>query len=91
MCSEAADACIGNDPVGASCSDGLFCTKTDTCNGSGTCMSTGNPCPGPDGDSDCSETCNEGADNCSTNDPNGSFCDIGIFGGACLNGACIGI
>jgi hypothetical protein len=54
-------------------------------------MSTGNPCPGPDGDSDCSETCNEGADNCSTNDPNGSFCDIGIFGGACLNGACIGI
>src|SRR6185436_15384893 len=50
------------------CNDGAFCNGTDTCSG-GTCSSHGgNPCPGPDGDSDCSESCNEAADNCTAND-----------------------
>ncbi|MDI7269334.1 MAG: DUF1566 domain-containing protein, partial [Myxococcota bacterium] len=53
---------------GAACDDGLFCTGTDACNASGTCVSAGNPCtPG-------TEICNESADRC---DPVGSGCVIG--------------
>ncbi len=34
----------GNEPVGTTCDDGLFCTATDECDGSGTCVGTGSPC-----------------------------------------------
>ncbi len=77
---------------GSSCNDGQFCNGTDTCN-SGSCgVHAGNPCPGADGDSDCSETCNEAADNCTTNDPNGSSCDDGnpsTINDQCTNGLCL--
>lgn len=87
-CNEAADDCSANDLLGSTCSDGLFCNGTDTCNASGTCANhVGNPCPGPDGDSDCSETCHESLDNCTANDPNGSAC----LGGTCSSGVCIGV
>jgi hypothetical protein len=57
------------------CNDGLFCNGADTCNGSGGCtVHAGNPCPGPDGDTNCSESCNEAADNCTAADPNGTSC-----------------
>ncbi|NUO51902.1 MAG: hypothetical protein HOV80_23880 [Polyangiaceae bacterium] len=82
-----------NDPGGTSCNDGQFCTMTDTCDGAGTCNGTGNPCPGADGDGDCSESCNEGADDCSGNDPNGSACNDGQFctvTDSCNNGTCSG-
>jgi len=84
-CNETANNCSGIDPSGSPCNDGLFCTATDTCNNSGTCTGSGNPCPGADGDMDCSEMCNEAADACTGNDPNGSDC-----GGCrtCSNGAC---
>ncbi len=45
------DACTDYECVftnatqGTGCSDGLFCTATDTCNGSGVCTGTGSPCP----------------------------------------------
>ncbi len=78
-CNEAADACTSNDTTGSVCNDGLYCTLTDTCNASGVCGSTGNPCPGPDGDSDCSETCNEAADACTSNDTTGSVCNDGLY------------
>ena len=74
-CNEAADNCNGNDPAGSACSDGLFCTSNDQCNGSGICVGGPDPCPGIDGDADCSEHCNETANNCSTNDPVGAICD----------------
>ncbi len=93
-CNEAADNCTANDTSGSSCDDGLFCTQTDSCSASGTCMGTGNPCPGADGDSDCSESCNEGANDCSANDSNGSGCNDGLFctqTDTCnASGACIG-
>lgn len=58
----------------APCNDGLFCNGTDTC-GSGTCsVHTGSPCPGPDGDTNCAESCNETLDNCTAADPNGTLC-----------------
>ena len=60
----------------ASCDDGTFCNGTDTCSG-GICTHDGDPCPGPDGDGDCSETCDEDADECSANDTDGSSCDDG--------------
>ncbi len=90
-CNEAADNCTGNDPGGSACNDGLFCTATDTCNGMGTCAGTGNPCPGADNDSDCTETCNEATNNCTANDPNGVPCTDNVFcngTNTCQNGAC---
>jgi cysteine-rich repeat protein len=77
----------------APCNDGIFCNGPDTCNG-GTCnLHAGNPCPGPDGDNDCSETCNESLDNCTTNDTNGSLCNDGSSATSpdtCQNGTCVG-
>jgi hypothetical protein len=88
VCNEAQDNCSSNDPAGSVCNDGAFCNGNDTCNGSGSCANhTGNPCPGADGDCDCSETCREDIDNCTGNDPNGSVC--GPFG-LCSAGSCIG-
>jgi len=91
-CSEGNNNCGGNDPVGSACDDGLFCSQTDTCNAAGACVGSGDPCPGPDGDGDCTETCSEGANNCGGDDPDFSICDPGgIFGGACAAGVCVGV
>lgn len=46
-----------NDP----CDDGLFCTGTDTCNATGVCQHTGDPCSAG---GVCANECNEAADNC---------------------------
>ena len=73
-CNETANNCSGLDPAGSPCDDNLFCTQTDTCNASGSCSGSGNPCPGADGDADCTETCDEAANACSGNDPNGTDC-----------------
>src|SRR5262249_32728515 len=77
----------------AACDDGIFCNGTDTCAG-GTCsIHAGNPCPGPDGDSDCSESCSESHDNCTANDPDGSACNDGnasTTNDQCLSGVCVG-
>jgi hypothetical protein len=92
-CNEAGDNCNGPDPDGSNCNDGLFCNGADTCSG-GTCSQhAGNPCPGPDGDADCKESCNENAANCSANDPNGSTCNDGVectTDDKCSNGICSG-
>ena len=89
-CNEAADTCTAADANGSACNDGLFCTVTDTCS-AGVCGGAGTPCAGADGDANCSETCNEAADNCAAADPNGSVCNDGLFcNGAdtCQAGAC---
>jgi hypothetical protein len=77
-CNEATDTCTTNDTDGSSCDDGLYCTLTDTCT-SGTCSGTSSPCAGADGDGDCTETCDETANDCNGNDPNGSTCTDGLF------------
>jgi hypothetical protein len=90
-CSEAADACTGPDPNGSVCNDGLFCNGADTCLAGACSQHAGNPCPGPDGDLDCSETCSESADACTANDTNGSACQDGLVcNGAdtCVSGLC---
>ena len=56
-----------------------------------TFIHAGNPCTGPDSDANCSESCDEGADNCSAADPNGSICDDGDVcstGDTCSAGSC---
>src|SRR4030095_2148797 len=76
--------CAGQPSVcspdtGAPCTDNVFCNGPDTCNG-GTCsVHGGNPCPGPDGDGNCAESCNEAADSCTAADPNGSACSDNLF------------
>jgi len=77
--------CADSDCDAMSCDDGLFCTGTDSCQG-GVCVSTGDPCDGVDGDSDCSETCDEGASACTGNDPQDSVCDGGTCDGV---GTCV--
>lgn len=95
-CSEVADACTANEPNGTACNDGTYCNGADTCSGGACSTHAGNPCPGADGDNNCSESCNEGADNCTANDPNNSACSDGLFctsndhcnaGGTCVGGA----
>jgi hypothetical protein len=92
-CNEVSNNCTANDPVGSPCTDTLFCTGVDTCNGMGTCTSPGNPCVLNPNDNDCSQTCNEGADQCNGNDPNGSACEDGLFctdNDTCQGGNCVG-
>ncbi|MBC8071639.1 MAG: hypothetical protein IAG13_25155 [Deltaproteobacteria bacterium] len=86
-CDEVTDTCTADDAAGTPCDDGLFCTATDRCNGAGSCLGADDPCPGPDGDPDCSESCDEASDACDGDDPSGSDC-----GGVCntcdVNGSC---
>ncbi len=72
----------------------MFCNGDDTCSG-GSCTShDGDPCDGPnDGDDDCTETCDENANNCSGDDGNGTGCDDGFYctgTDICTNGTCAG-
>jgi hypothetical protein len=87
-------ACTLVPNAGAPCNDGLFCTANDECNAAGACVGSGDPCPGADGDSDCSEGCNETTDTCSGIDPSGSPCNDGLFctaNDSCNNsGTCVG-
>ncbi|MBW2459640.1 MAG: hypothetical protein JRI68_34425, partial [Deltaproteobacteria bacterium] len=83
-CREGQDDCLGGDGTGAVCDDGFYCNGADTCVADNCSQHSGDPCPGPDGDSDCSEMCNEAYDQCSDNDPNGSSCP----GGGCIGGLC---
>jgi hypothetical protein len=92
-CDEATDSCTGYDPNGSACTDGLHCNGTDTCSGGACAGHTGDPCPGPDGDGNCAESCDEGSDTCTAPDPDGSSCTDGTFcNGAdtCSGGACAG-
>lgn len=90
------DECNGfggclHDANQAPCDDGFFCNGNDTCSGGSCTIHTGDPCPGPDADTNCSETCNEAADACSASDPDGSSCDDRLFCNGtevCSGGVC---
>lgn len=93
-CNEATDNCTLADPNGAACSDGVFCNGAETCSGGICTDSTGDPCPGPDDDPDCSESCDEGTASCTGADANGSMCDDGLFctvTDTCDAGICTGV
>jgi len=82
---DGAGNCLDNhEAQGTSCDDGLFCTGEEHCL-DGVCESINVPCVGPDGDSNCAESCNEEDDDCSAPDPDGSACSGGKF---CAAGVC---
>lgn len=86
-----AQSCVGQ-PNGTPCNDGVFCNGADSCSGGACVVHAGNPCPGPDGDGNCAESCNGATQSCTTNDPNGSACnDVNTCttGDACQNGVCV--
>ena len=70
-------------PNGSVCNDGQFCTESDSCS-SGICQGGGDPCPGPDGDSECWESCDESANDCTAYDGDGVPCQNGY----CEDGDC---
>ena len=70
--------------------DGSFCNGVEVCLNA-VCSSPGDPCDGPDGDSDCTETCDDVADNCEGNDDNGTSCADALFCNGvetCVAGTC---
>jgi hypothetical protein len=81
---------VADLPNTVACDDAVFCNGTETCDGLGACaLHTGDPCPGPDGDFDCLESCNEATLTCDAADPFGSPCGPGppycCDGGSCFN------
>ena len=91
MCNEDANSCTAADPDGSVCTDGLYCTGADTCYKGECQFHDGDPCPGPDGDGNCSESCNEAANSCTAADVDGSDCTDGLFcsgGDSCSGGSC---
>lgn len=92
-CNETLNNCTGPDPNGSACNDGLYCNGADSCSGGQCSGHSGSPCPGADGDGDCSEVCNESADSCTANDPNGAACNDGnaqTTNDVCTSGTCAG-
>ncbi|MBI4705330.1 MAG: hypothetical protein HY744_29850 [Deltaproteobacteria bacterium] len=69
---------------GASCDDGLYCNGADRCWGAECADHFAAPCPGPDGDDDCHESCDEQARACGAYDGEGTACSHGT----CVQGAC---
>jgi hypothetical protein len=91
QCDEAAQSCDGLDPDGAACDDGMFCNGTDACQAGDCSAHAGNPCPGPNGNGNCAESCDENADTCTAPDPDGSLCDDGLYCNgvdSCVGGTC---
>jgi cysteine-rich repeat protein len=75
------------------CDDGLFCNGADTCSGGSCSLHAGSPCPGADGDNDCTETCSELQNNCTANDTNGATCNDNNAAtpvDQCFDGFCVG-
>ncbi|HUU01786.1 MAG TPA: hypothetical protein VM425_10115 [Myxococcota bacterium] len=87
-CNEGTNGC--NNPANdANCDDDSWCNGAERCDSVLGCQAgAGNPCSGPDGDGDCAESCDDVADNCLGNDPNGEACDDGDF--CTLGDACDG-
>jgi hypothetical protein len=84
--------CYGQ-PDGTACDDHLFCNGADRCLAGACDDHDGDPCAANvgDADTDCSESCNEAADDCTADDPDGSACDDGQFCTTidqCTNGTC---
>ncbi len=83
-CSTAAGAAANGTCGPMVCTDDtVFCNGVEECQ-LGVCVSPGNNCTGPDGDSDCQESCSEQNKNCLGNDTDGSPCP----GGTCQTGVC---
>lgn len=89
-CDDANDVCV-HVPDDASCDDGLWCNGPELCSASAGCEPGSAPCDGPDGDSDCAESCDEVEASCTAADSDGAPCDDGVEcngSDACDKGEC---
>lgn len=88
-CNEGAQSCSAPDPDNSACDDGLYCNGGERCMG-GACVNfTQEPCKNEgDGDFDCTEACDEEADDCSAPDTTCDPCSNGMNSGNCINGVC---
>jgi len=68
------------------CDDGLFCNGADGCADGSCAVHAGSPCPGPDGDADCRESCDEARRACDAPDAVGSACAADASG--CTDDVC---
>lgn len=66
-----------NKTFGAPCSDGLFCTQGDACDGQGSCASTARDCS--DGIACTNESCDEASDRCTN----------AVTSGCLIAGSCV--
>jgi hypothetical protein len=66
--------CLGATDV-SPCDDGVFCNGSDACLDQECSLHEGDPCPGPDGDGDCSESCDELENDCTGYDLIAFYCD----------------
>ena len=73
VCDGASSSCT-HPPNAAPCDDGVFCNGADVCRDGACALHAGDPCPGPDGDANCAESCDEAAKSCTAPDPAGSTC-----------------
>lgn len=74
------------------CNDDVFCNGIDSCSSLSCATHAGNPCPdpGPDGDANCADLCNELTNDCNAHEMNDSMCDLGACPMAsCTNGVCV--
>jgi len=68
--------------------DGQYCNGSEQCS-SGLCVPTAvDPCPGPDSDDDCNESCDELNDTCLLYDGDGAACNDGMGHTICGSGTC---
>jgi hypothetical protein len=73
------------------CDDSVFCNGTDQCLNGQCNKHSGDSCPGPNGNNNCAESCNENGMSCDAPDPLGSPCDYMsmMLPGECdANGSC---
>ena len=70
--------------------DGEFCNGIDSCDGA-VCVHASDPCPGPDGDADCAESCDTSSGTCTLADDDGSECEDAVVCtvGSCQSGVCV--
>jgi hypothetical protein len=89
-----AGACEGGIFNNEPCDDGLYCNGSDSCDGGACRLHSGDPCPGGDGDGDCTESCDEATDACVAADLDGAACTDGLFcngpDDSCVAGFCAG-
>jgi hypothetical protein len=75
------------------CPDDVFCDGAEYCL-AGVCFEPGDPCPGPDGDPECFESCNETPPGCTAYDGDDEPCNdeasCTVGQDECLAGVCQG-
>lgn len=96
-CEGCAGGTCANSASGVPCDDGLFCNGTDTCDGMGTCVHSGTPCPAPCDGCEEPDACTVGGVPCGLEEGqpcsqveqcNSTYCVDGVCCEAACDGTC---